>query len=355
MKSFFVRTVTDWYRRHHRRLPWRETKDPYRVWVSEIILQQTRVAQGLPYYEKFIETFPGLEALANAGIDRVLRVWQGLGYYSRARNMHQTARYLSAENGGVFPQTFEELLKLKGVGDYTASAIASICFDLPVPVVDGNVYRVLSRYFSIREPVPSAAAHKLFKNFSKSLIPEDAPGIYNQAVMEFGAIQCVPSRPDCGKCPLREKCLAFAGGDVEKLPVKSPKTKTRKRYLEYIVPLTADGKTLIEKRTSNDIWKGLYQFPLIEFDKQVAPKLVFSHPLTREISGQANIPQPPEPAYSLRHKLTHRELFIRFWVLNVETIYKQGLIISWNDLSDYPVPTVIDMFNKKISRTFANI
>ena len=266
----FNQTLTHWYSDNKRSLPWRKTKDPYFIWLSEIILQQTRVDQGLPYYESFVASFPTVFELANATEEHVLKLWQGLGYYSRARNLHFTAKHIVSEFNGEFPNTYDELIKLKGVGDYTASAIASICFNEPTAVVDGNVYRVLARYFGIDTPINSTKGIKEFKALAQNLLPKQLVGDYNQAIMEFGARQCKPANPNCDVCPLNNSCLSLAKGRVDKLPVKLKKTKITKKYFNFLVFVSNDEKTILEQRTKNGIWKNLYQFPLIETTKSIS-------------------------------------------------------------------------------------
>ena len=265
----FNYNLIQWYSVHKRALPWRETKDPYKIWLSEIILQQTQIKQGLPYYLKFTTNYPTVFDLAKASEDDVLKNWQGLGYYSRARNLHYTAKYVAEKLKGVFPKTYKELLTLKGVGDYTASAIASICYEESAAVVDGNVYRVLSRCFGIDTPINSTEGVKQFKRLAMSLLPKKNIGDYNQAIMEFGAKQCKPKSPNCSNCPVDYKCIALATASIQKLPVKLKKNKIRKRYLNFLVLLTKNHKTVLEKRTEKGIWQHLYQFPMLESDTSI--------------------------------------------------------------------------------------
>ena len=260
----FSLQIIKWYLVNKRDLPWRMTKDPYHIWISEIILQQTRVDQGLPYYFRFSEKFPNVASLANADEEEVLKLWQGLGYYSRARNLHDTAKYIAYELDGVFPEDYDSLIKLKGVGDYTASAIASICYDAQTAVVDGNVYRVLSRYFGIHIPINSSIGIKYFKELAQSLLPRNNVGNYNQAIMDFGSSQCKPNNPDCLTCPLNNGCMALNKSQVKTLPVKDKKIKIKKKFFNFLVFLSEEGETILEKRTSDGIWKNMYQFPLIE-------------------------------------------------------------------------------------------
>ncbi|MGB2273007.1 MAG: A/G-specific adenine glycosylase, partial [Flavicella sp.] len=274
----FSKTLESWYLSNKRDLPWRNSSDPYRIWLSEIILQQTRVTQGLSYYEKFVVAFPTVFDLANAKEEQVLKLWQGLGYYSRARNLHFSAKYIVEELNGVFPKNYSSLLRLKGVGDYTASAIASICFNEKTAVVDGNVYRVLSRYFGISTPINSTKGVKEFKSLAQELLITDNPGQYNQALMEFGALQCVPQNPNCLICPLEQSCDAFAKGIIDTLPVKEKKLKVKKRYFNFIVFQLPKGQTVIEKRIGKGIWENLFQFPLVETNKTVGLETLVETP-----------------------------------------------------------------------------
>src|SRR5690554_5706333 len=260
----FSQKLISWYSEHKRELPWRNTKDPYKIWLSEVILQQTRVAQGLPYYENFINTFPTVFDLAKADEQQVLKIWQGLGYYSRARNLHHTAQYISENLNGIFPDNYKDLLKLKGVGSYTAAAIASFSNDEAVAVLDGNVYRVLSRYFGIETDISSSKAKKEFQELANEVLDQKQPSLFNQAIMEFGALQCVPKNPNCEVCVLNDSCFALKEKKVDKLPVKLKKTKVTQRFLNYLVFLDENKNSIINKRTQNGIWKNLYEFPLLE-------------------------------------------------------------------------------------------
>ena len=252
-----------WYEANRRELPWRETRDPYLIWVSEVILQQTRVAQGLGYYNRFVGRFPDARALAEADEDEVMRYWQGLGYYSRARNLHAAAKEVVERFGGVFPREPGEVLSLRGVGTYTAAAICSFAFDEPYATVDGNVYRVLARLFGVDLPIDGGEGRRYFAELAQELLDKRRPGAHNQALMEFGALQCVPRSPDCGACPLADRCRALAEGRVGVLPVKAGRTRTRERYFHYF-DIRRGEKTLLAKRTGNDIWRNLYEFPLVE-------------------------------------------------------------------------------------------
>ncbi|MCU0371008.1 MAG: A/G-specific adenine glycosylase, partial [Bacteroidales bacterium] len=267
MKRDFSHLIICWYEANKRDLPWRHTTDPYRIWVSEIILQQTRVGQGLSYYQRFIDRYPDVGSLAMAEEEDVMKLWQGLGYYSRARNMHQAAQIIAGSNQAGFPASYAELKKIKGVGDYTASAVSSIAYGEPQPVVDGNVLRVMARYAGIREPVNTTTAKKKVREILAGMIDPLKPGIFNQAVMELGAVICKPRQPLCGQCPVIQDCYAFRNKLTAELPVIKKVKDLSLRYFNYLVILNRQGKynyTWLKKRTGNDIWKNLYDFPLIE-------------------------------------------------------------------------------------------
>lgn len=302
-----------WYRSNKRPLPWRETDDPYKIWLSEIILQQTRVAQGFPYYVKFLDAFPDVFSFANAELDDILHLWQGLGYYSRARNMHQAAKQVAFDMNGRFPADFSGLIAIKGIGEYTASAIASFAFNKPEAVVDGNVVRVLSRLFAIDTPFNTAEGKKIFRETAFSILNTEDPASHNQAIMEFGALQCVPANPDCISCPLQNSCIAFKEGKVKQFPVRWKKTKQRKRDFTYYV--VTDRKSIyIKKRTGKDIWEGLYEFPLREGDmdslmfseqefhtgKKAKAKHVLSHQVINCTFQEVQVPELPENSEFLK-------------------------------------------------------
>ena len=338
----FNSTLTIWYSANKRDLPWRKSKNPYNIWLSEIILQQTQVKQGLPYYEAFISNFPTIEDLAKASETEVLKLWQGLGYYSRARNLHFSAKHITKNLNGVFPKNFKGLLQLKGVGDYTASAISSICYEESVAVVDGNVYRVLARYFGIDTPINTTEGVKQFKTLATSLLPASNLGDYNQSVMEFGSRQCKPQSPVCSECPLNIGCRAYATGSIKSLPVKLKKTKVTKKYFNFIVNISEDNKTQIEQRTKKGIWQQLYQFPLIETETSVALEDLLKRPDVHSI-----IPKLYKELFlynetEIIHKLSHQELHIKFWILKTSTSIKKG--IKWSDIKSYPVPIVNERF-----------
>ncbi|WP_420401124.1 A/G-specific adenine glycosylase [Flagellimonas sp.] len=338
----FSRKILDWYQVHKRDLPWRSTTDPYKIWLSEIMLQQTRVAQGMPYYHKFLENFPTVQDLANASEEKVLKLWQGLGYYSRARNLHATAKMVVDDHKGNFPDTYKGLKALKGVGDYTASAIASICFDIPEPVVDGNVYRVLSRYFGVDLAINSTQGVKYFKDLAREVMDVNNIRDYNQGIMEFGAMQCAPKNPYCEGCPLNESCVALKENKVFRLPIKINKTKVRQRYFNYLVYLDGDKRTILEQRQGKGIWQNLYQFPLLETED-----LVEHNELTQILNGKLKDAANTVTLYNkepIVHKLSHQHLHTRFWILETDELNSEG--ISWEKVHNYPVPVLLADFIK---------
>ncbi|MFM7629381.1 MAG: A/G-specific adenine glycosylase [Algoriphagus sp.] len=316
--QMFSLEILAWYRAHPRELPWRETQDPYKIWLSEIILQQTRVAQGLPYYISFVEAYPSVKDLAMAPESEVLRLWQGLGYYSRARNLHQCAKFIWHELQGNFPSTYESLLRLKGVGKYTAAAISSFAFGEAKAVVDGNVFRVLARYFGITTDIASSSAFKEFESLANVLLPKEQHSAYNQAIMDFGARCCVPKSPDCISCPLSSSCFAFQNNLVSALPVKENKTKVKDREINYLV-LTCGTSWVCNQRGPGDIWTGLYDFPLLE-NLPNAPWARQQSPLL--------FPK------KYRHLLSHRRLYVSFWELEISQ-ENMAQLKKWADLSGY--------------------
>lgn len=338
----FTKTLTYWYSDNKRQMPWRMTKDPYKIWLSEVILQQTQISQGLPYYQSFVTAYPTIYDLAKASEEEVLKLWQGLGYYSRARNLHETAKHIAQSLNGDFPESYAELIKLKGIGDYTASAIGSICFGLPTAVVDGNVYRVLSRYYGIQTPINSSQGIKEFKAIAQKLIDIEDPGDHNQAMMEFGAMQCKPSSPDCTSCPLQDGCVAFNKRLIGSLPVKLKKNTVKKKYYNYIVLISEDGKTRIEKRRGKGIWQNLYQFPLIESRRKTSIGAL------KKNTDFQNLIEEKDHTISLFnqeeiiHKLSHQHLYTRFWIINIKSIEDNAIPIA--DIRKYPVAVLIDNF-----------
>ncbi len=308
-KKNFAQKIAGWYQEHKRQLPWRETTDPYRIWLSEIILQQTRVAQGLPYYLRFIQRFPDVAALARAREQEVLRLWQGLGYYTRARNLHRCAKVIVNQNRGEFPDNFIDLQKLPGIGVYTAAAIASLAFHEAVAVVDGNVYRLLARVFGEEQDTSSSEGKDYFFRKAQSLVPADFPGTFNQAMMEFGAMHCLPKNPKCEDCIFKKQCVAFANGWQDRLPVKSKKLKVRRRYFYYFV-IEQNGKWGMQKREGKDIWHGLYDFYLVETLRQRKPQQLWEEDkVLKSLSGKI---QFDEISTLYKHVLSHQKLLARF-------------------------------------------
>lgn len=338
----FSKTITHWYSNNKRNLPWRETKDPYYIWLSEIILQQTQVAQGLPYYSKFIEEFPSVFHLANAEEDNVLKLWQGLGYYSRARNLHATAKFIANELNGVFPNNYKDLLKLKGVGDYTASAIASIAFNKVEAVVDGNVYRVLARHYGIDTPINSSKGAKEFKELAQTLIDKKNPADFNQAIMEFGATQCKPQSPDCNICPFKTKCVAFNENRIAELPVKIKSAKAKKKHFNFLVFMDKNESTILEKREEKGIWQNLYQFPLIEttqnLDFDTFEAAAKKHPLLNKTPFEWSLYNED----IIIHKLSHQHLHTKFWIININSTLPGSIPIK--EIHTYAVPILIGNF-----------
>lgn len=310
MPSFphpFTQNLLSWYEQHGRSLPWRQTRDPYKIWISEIILQQTRVAQGYDYYLRFIERFPTVEALATATQNEVMQQWEGLGYYSRARNLHAAAQSIVAQ--GRFPQDYTAIRALKGVGDYTAAAIASFAYDLPYAVVDGNVYRVLARYFGIDTPIDSSVGKKAFAQLAQSLLATERPADYNQAIMDFGALQCSPKKPNCLLCPLAESCHAFGTQQPERYPVKTKKIAVKERYFAFFFLATTapSPQLLLHRRDSHDIWAGLYESLCIECPQAPTLSTLSRHPLLSDLLAlpHATLQQI---GHQYTHQLTHRRL-----------------------------------------------
>ena len=338
----FSKKLISWYLANKRDFPWRNTKNPYKIWLSEVILQQTRTLQGLPYYISFTDRYKTIHQLANAEEQEILKLLQGLGYYSRARNLHFTAKYIANELDGVFPNNYKDLLKLKGVGDYTASAIASICFDEHCAVVDGNVYRVLSRYFGIDTPINSAKGIKEFKDLAQKMLPKNNYGLYNQAIMDFGATVCTPKQAKCNDCIFNNSCFALQHKKVDFLPVKISKTKIKKRYFNYLVVLASNNRICIQKREAKGIWQHLYEFPVIETLKNINLEVLLNHELVKKFNSDNVSLFNSKP---IIHKLSHQHIYTNFWILtNCKTHPKA---ININDLKNYPVPTLIDNFLKE--------
>jgi len=346
----FVQVINRWYRHHRRDLPWRGAQEPYVIWLSEIILQQTRVAQGLPYFQAFLESFPTIESLAQAEEEEVLRLWQGLGYYSRARNLHKCANQLVRESGGRFPETFSELKKLPGIGPYTAAAIASICFSEPVPVLDGNVFRVLARYFGITADISKSAARPVFFELASDLIPNENPGNFNQAMMEYGARLCTPVNPDCTVCDLQYSCYAFINRMQSTLPVKSKSGTSRERHFNYYV-IKSGESLMMRRREASDIWKGLYEFYLIEGPGSIAAEEALDY-LPESLAQQVKLVSNNQPI--IKHVLSHQRIFASFHELEVdesvqtselgELLGTKAFVLS--EIDSLPKPVLIDRYLK---------
>lgn len=342
----FSHKILAWYGSGRRDLPWRDITDPYRIWISEIILQQTRVAQGYDYYLRFVERFPDVESLAEAEEDEVLRLWQGLGYYSRARNLHTAARSI-VERGG-FPTTYEDIRALKGVGDYTAAAISSFAYGLPHAVVDGNVYRVLARHFGLDTPIDSTRGKKEFAALAQTLLDTKHPGRYNQAIMDFGALQCVPQSPPCEACPLTDSCVAWAEQRVGLLPTKSKQTAVSERHFVYVY-LRSGGKVWLHRRPSGDIWQGLYEPLLAEFDHRPYEEERSAHPLLAPIAAVAPLRLIKQ---GVKHVLTHRRIYADFYEATLPAEWQmEGFIaVPEAERGDYAVPRLVEQLFEAVGK-----
>ena len=341
----FENQLVKWYLNNKRELPWRENIDPYRVWISEIILQQTRVVQGEKYFNNFIKKFPSLESLSSADESEVLKMWKGLGYYNRAINIHKTSKKITNTLNGIFPNTYNELIKLNGIGDYTASAISSICFNEYNPVVDGNVLRLISRYYGLKTPIDSLKGQRNIREIGKKLISKVSnPGDFNQAMMEYGALVCSPF-PDCESCNFSSKCVAYMNKEVDAIPVKSKKKKPKERFLNYIVFIDSKHKTIVNKRTNKDIWYKLNEFPLIESKTEIKnintltdfKKLIDNSSLT--IIKEKEI-------FRVKHILSHQILYISFYQISVKETITSGVHLS--NLNNYNFPVPITNFINKL-------
>lgn len=341
--SFSNKLIT-WYLQNKRQLPWRETHNPYAIWLSEIILQQTKVVQGTPYYLAFLSKYPTVFDLANAPEDDIMLLWQGLGYYSRARNLHATAKIIATKHKGVFPNTYKELLTLPGIGPYTAAAIASIAFKEHVAVLDGNVFRVLSRIYGITTDISSGQGKKEFQELAQSLIPKKNPDIFNQAIMDFGATQCTPKAPLCSSCDFHSSCIALQTNQVKNLPVKLSKTKVTNRYLDFIIFIDPQNNTIIEQRLQKDIWQKLYQFPVFEQDKasfsDIKNCLSDKYPDIEISNIELLTPN------GVIHVLSHQKLHINFWKINTKDVLKNAT--PWSGLNNFGFPIVIHNFISEI-------
>ena len=333
-----------WYKKNKRDLPWRHINDPYKIWLSEIILQQTQVIQGLNYYLKFTENFPTVIDLANAPEDKVMRLWQGLGYYSRARNLHASAKFIRENHQGKFPNNYEAIKELKGVGDYTAAAISSFAFGLPHAVVDGNVYRVLSRLFNLHIPINSSQGKKDFQILADELLNKKQPALHNSAIMEFGALWCKPQNPKCEDCPLQENCLAFENDTVKLLPVKDKKIKIKNRHLHYFIFNYKD-TIYIQKRTEKDIWQNLYEFFLIETQNETDAEVMLKNEVLNSLVKDFEVVCVTQ---SKKHILSHQHLYGTFYELTIKTPLKLNSLIKIkrNNLNDFALPQLITKYLK---------
>lgn len=335
--SEFALILIKWYDQNKRDLPWRKTSNPYKIWLSEIILQQTRVEQGMPYFSKFIKEFPDVFKLADASEQKVLKNWQGLGYYSRARNLHFSAKYIVNELNGEFPKTYKEILILKGVGKYTAAAISSFAFNERQAVVDGNVFRLLSRYFGISEPIDTSKGQKVFSELANQILPLKKVDTYNQSIMEFGALQCTPKKPNCNTCPLNSKCYSLSVNHSETLPIKIKKIKKKNRFFNFMV-ITDGNSICIEKRKGKGIWQNMYQFPLSEEDHnsfKPDKTLIKNGLLLKKIN--------------CTHLLTHQKISAVFWHYEVARMPedKSIEIINLSSILKYPVPKIVENYIKE--------
>lgn len=342
MEPWFTKKLINWYKLNKRHLPWRNERDPYKIWISEIILQQTQVKQGLDYYLRFINKYPTVIKLAKAPEDEVLKLWQGLGYYSRARNLHASAKFITKVHKGVFPQNYEDIRALKGVGDYTAAAIASFGFNLPHAVVDGNVYRLLSRLFGINAPIDSPAGKRQFFDLANQLLDKKNAGLNNQAIMEFGSQFCKVLRPNCEQCVFNKKCFAFKNKLVDQLPFKAKKTMVRNRYFNYLLIIDCKGEVLITKRSGNDIWKGLYEFFLLETNEEADfPALLKAKNVNKLLGNNFGIIHVSK---LYKHVLSHQHLYTKFYVIRIPNKHGVNTKVNVSDIKRLAVPRVIDKF-----------
>jgi len=348
----FSTPLLEWYQQNHRKLPWRDTRNPYLIWISEIILQQTRVKQGYEYYLRFIERFPDIKSLAEAEEEEVLKLWQGLGYYSRARNIFHAAHQIMNEFNGVFPADYHDIIKLKGIGDYSASAIASIAFKQVYPVIDGNVLRLISRVYGISTPIDSSDTRKQIKTILNELIDKQHPDIFNQAMMELGAMVCTPKAPDCNLCPLQLFCYAFEHKKTADFPVKGKKITTRTRYFYYLSikkKIKESEYTYLNKRTKNDIWKNMYDFPLIEIDKETDINENVLEEIKKLLQSTEFIIKSVSQVF--KHKLTHQCIFARFIEIEIKKekfTLNNYIEITIEKMHKFPIPKLMDNYIKSL-------
>lgn len=336
--------LVEWYKKHKRELPWRDTSDPYIIWISEIILQQTRVNQGYEYFNRFVKRFPTVSLLASADEDEVLKLWQGLGYYSRARNLHAASKQIMDEYDGVFPRKYKDILNLKGVGEYTAAAIVSFAYNDPYAVVDGNVYRVLSRVFAESKPIDTGRGKKLFAELAFSQLDDDNPGLHNQAIMEFGALQCVPVSPNCQICPASLMCLAYSQNKVGLFPVKEGRQKVRSRYFHYFDIHDGD-YMFLHKRMGKDIWQNLYEFPLIETEEEVSLDDLLSKNEFKALFGKCDAVHI-KYVTKIKHILSHQIIYAAFYQVEIRNVLfgNDFLRIKKNEVDEFPVSRLIHKY-----------
>ncbi len=350
----FTSLLLHWFEKNQRHLPWKETTDPYKIWLSEIILQQTRVDQGYNYYLRFVEQYPTVEDLAGAPLDEVLKLWQGLGYYSRARNLHHTAKMIIQDFSGKFPRKYEDILKLKGVGVYTAAAIASFAYNEPVVALDGNGYRIFARVFGVDVPIDTGEGKNTIQAIADGVLPKNKAAAFNQALMDFGSLVCTPKNAQCMFCPMNEGCVAYAQGKVYDLPVKSKKVNVRTRYFHFFI--VSNGKsTYLHKRADNDIWKGLYEFPLIETKEPVEADEITKHPTFKKILGK-NSSFITHHSSLIKHQLTHQTLWSRFYAVDMKALphglSEEYIKIPLKEFDCYSIPRLIDAFLEKNAEKF---
>jgi A/G-specific adenine glycosylase len=344
--NYISTELISWYDTNKRDLPWRDISDPYRIWISEIILQQTRVNQGLNYYNRFIERFPTVAILAETDEDSVLKYWQGLGYYTRARNLHKAAKQVIACYNGIFPSDYKNIIKLAGIGEYTAAAISSFAFNEHFAVVDGNVYRVLSRIFNIQTPINSSIGKKEYALLAQELLSETQPAMHNQAIMEFGALQCIPSSPNCGICPLKSICIAFKDNLVSILPVKSQKKKSTNRFFNYLF-IQFEDNTFLQKRVAKDVWQNLYEFPLIESDCLLSAQELVATENFKYIFNDLHNVEIYKISNPVKHVLSHRVIFAQFIFIKVSgrnEILKHFIEVQLNEIDHYAVSRLMELF-----------
>jgi A/G-specific adenine glycosylase len=342
----FSEKLINWYSVNKRSLPWRDTKDSYKIWLSEIILQQTQIKQGLPYYNKFIQTYPNVESLSDSSEQDVLKNWEGLGYYSRARNLHKASKLVVEKYKSQFPKTYNELIKLPGIGDYSASAISSFSNDELNPVVDGNVYRFISRLFGISTVINTTASLKEFKELLNKLICKNNPSDFNQAIMEFGALVCKPKTPNCKSCIYNKVCYSFKNKSIFDFPVKKKPSKLKSRFLNYFVIIDKNNKIIVDQRKQKDIWQNLYQFPLFESDKNLNKSLLYNYLESNKLPiSKVNDLRLVE---TVNHKLSHQNLKINFWLNNVETLNDNSIYVD--ELSNLPFPKPLSSFIETLNK-----